>query len=65
MIDNKVWLGKSVLSRHVAKLKKLGISRVLNMQDEYCGPIDEYKKHGIQQLHIPVIDHFEPTEGNW
>lgn len=37
VIENRVWLGKSVLSRHVPKLKKMGITRVLNMQDEYEG----------------------------
>ena len=40
VIHDRVWLGKSVLSRHVPKLKMLGITRVLNMQDEYEGEED-------------------------
>jgi hypothetical protein len=61
VIEGRVWLGKSVLSRHVPKLKQLGISRVLNMQDEYEGPVDAYRKHGIEQLWISVVDHVEPS----
>lgn len=60
-ITPHVWLGKTPLSYHVATFKKLGITHVLNLQYEYAGPLKEYKKHGIIQLRIPVVDHFEPT----
>lgn len=56
-----VFLGKCLLSRHVPVIKKLGITRVLNLQDEYEGPVEAYKKHGIEQLYIPVVDHLEPS----
>ena len=34
---------------------------VVNCQDEYEGPLTSYKKHDIEQLYIPTVDHFEPT----
>lgn len=61
VVAGRVWLGKSVLSRHVPDLVRLGITRVLNMQDEYGGPVAAYAKHGIEQLWVPIVDHFEPS----
>jgi atypical dual specificity phosphatase len=57
-----VWLGKCVLARHVPVLRQLGITRVLNLQDEYRGPEEAYGKNGIEQLWLPVVDHMEPSE---
>ena len=34
---------------------------VINMCEEYGGPTHKYKKLGIEQLHLPTTDHFEPT----
>lgn len=34
---------------------------VVNLCEEYPGPIDVYKKLGMRQLHLPTTDHFEPT----
>ena len=31
------------------------------MCEEYGGPAHKYKKLGIEQLHLPTTDHFEPT----
>jgi hypothetical protein len=28
---------------------------------EWQGPIEAYKKNGIEQLYIPVVDHYEPS----
>ncbi len=61
VVEDRVWLGKTVLARHVPFLRRLGITRVLNMQDEYEGPVDAYKQHGIEQLWVPVVDHHEPS----
>ncbi len=34
---------------------------VINMCDEYHGPIKKYKQLGIRQLWLPTVDHFEPS----
>jgi atypical dual specificity phosphatase len=49
------------LSWHVKLLVKEGVKAVVNTCDEYSGPVEEYEVHGIKQLHIPTVDHFEPT----
>ncbi|ETW10257.1 hypothetical protein, variant [Aphanomyces invadans] len=49
-----VWMG------HVSQMVSLGVRGVVNVCDEYGGPIATYKKRGIAQLHIPT-DHLEPT----
>lgn len=61
VIENRVWLGKTVLARHVPELRRLGITRVLNLQDENPGPVEAFRAAGIEQLHVPVVDHFEPS----
>ncbi len=61
VVENRVWLGKTILSRHVPALAELGITRVLNLQDEYGGPVEAYRRHGIEQLWVPVVDHMEPS----
>eukprot|EP01117_Protostelium_nocturnum_P003353 TRINITY_DN14334_c0_g1_i1.p1 TRINITY_DN14334_c0_g1~~TRINITY_DN14334_c0_g1_i1.p1 ORF type:complete len:240 (+),score=39.78 TRINITY_DN14334_c0_g1_i1:58-720(+) len=62
-IDDKVWLGgvPLVMLGHVDKLEKMGVKAVVNLMDEYNGPVSEYKSKGITQLIIPVIDHTEPS----
>lgn len=61
VIENSVWLGKCPLPRHVAEMRRLGITRVINLQDEYVGPVESYRAAGIIQLYLPVVDHYEPT----
>lgn len=60
-ISPGVWLGKCPLEQHVPLLLQLGVRRVLNLQDEYAGPVEAYRAAGIEQLRIPVVDHYEPT----
>lgn len=31
------------------------------MCEEYQGPLRKYKDLGMEQLHLPTTDHFEPT----
>ncbi|KAL3944221.1 MAG: hypothetical protein SGBAC_001718 [Bacillariaceae sp.] len=33
---------------------------VINMCEEYKGPLRKYKELGIEELHLPTTDHFEP-----
>lgn len=46
---------------HVDQLHALGVKAVVNLCDEYEGPTREYLVHSIEQLHLPTIDHEEPT----
>jgi len=57
------WLGSAPLewAGHVDELTAKGITGVVNLCDEYSGPQEAYQRAGIQQLHLPVIDHCEPS----
>ncbi|KAL3766481.1 hypothetical protein ACHAWO_004656 [Cyclotella atomus] len=41
--------------------KQFNVRGVVNMCDEYRGPVSSYKRLGIEQLWLPTIDHFEPS----
>lgn len=34
---------------------------VINMCEEYKGPLREYRELGMEELHLPTTDHFEPS----
>uniref|UniRef100_A0A7S2UGS4 Protein-tyrosine-phosphatase n=1 Tax=Attheya septentrionalis TaxID=420275 RepID=A0A7S2UGS4_9STRA len=40
---------------------ELGVRAVINMCDEYRGPIEKYRNLGIEELWLPTVDHFEPS----
>ena len=42
------------------KLAKENVRGVVNLCDEYRGPLGAYKRLGIEQLYLPTVDHFEP-----
>lgn len=62
-IDSHVVLGAVPISfmPHINELYTMGVRAVINLCDEYQGPISLYKKLHIVQLHLPIIDHMEPT----
>lgn len=37
------------------------VRAVINMCEEYRGPLQKYKQLGIRQLWLPTVDHFEPS----
>jgi Dual specificity phosphatase, catalytic domain len=37
------------------------VRAVINLCAEYDGPIRHYQRLGIQQLHLPTTDHYEPS----
>ena len=39
---------------------KHNVRGVINMCEEYSGPLRKYKELGIEELHLPTTDHFEP-----
>jgi len=41
--------------------KDYGVRGVINMCEEYAGPVKTYKRLGIEQLHLPTVDHVEPS----
>jgi len=59
-IDDHVYLGGIILPYQVPLLKAKNIQAVVNMCDEYRGPVREYAKYNIEQLYVPTIDHLEP-----
>lgn len=44
----------------VKTLAKRNVSGVINMCDEYAGPVRTYREMGIVQLQLPTVDHTEP-----
>ena len=51
-----------VYAGHVKELHdKHNVRVVLNLMDEYEGPIKEYEKFNMTQVYLPTVDHFEPT----
>ena len=37
------------------------IAGVVNMCEEYQGPVKSYRRLGIEHLRLPTVDHFEPS----
>jgi atypical dual specificity phosphatase len=60
-VDDGLWLGAVPLRGDAAKFKNLGITGVINMCQEYAGPLGEYREVGIEQLHLPTVDFHPPT----
>jgi len=62
-IDDTLIVGCAPMSifGHPAQLHKLGVRGVVNMCYEYPGPKAAYSKLGIKQLHLPTVDHTEPS----
>lgn len=62
-IDKTIWVGvaPTALSLSPSDLKAMGITGVVNMCDEFRGPVASYKELGIKELWLPTVDHFEPS----
>jgi len=62
-IDRTILLGAVPLRclSHVGRLKGIGVTGIVNVMDEYEGPSRSYLSDGIQQLHLPTVDHAEPS----
>lgn len=60
-VDNGLWLGAVPLSGDAARFKQMGITGVINMCDEYAGPLHEYQQQSIEQLNLPTVDFHPPT----
>ncbi|KDO29051.1 hypothetical protein SPRG_06106 [Saprolegnia parasitica CBS 223.65] len=63
LVDSHVFLGAVPIAAlgHVDQLHARGVRAVVNLCDEYAGPVEAYRKRGIQQLWLPTVDHTEPS----
>ena len=59
-ISPNVILGAFPFSRDVSKLAAAGVTGVVNTCEEYCGPVSEYDKYGIEQFRMPTVDYTHP-----
>lgn len=63
LVDSHVFVGAAPMAfmPHVDALVSRGVRAVVNMCDEYAGPEQQYRRHDIQQLRLPTVDHSEPS----
>jgi atypical dual specificity phosphatase len=60
-IEPGVLLGARPLQCDVQPLYEAGVRGVVNMCDEYRGPVEEYERLGIEQQWLRTIDFQPPT----
>lgn len=60
-IDEHVVIGAYPFSSDVGSFGAERIRGVVNTCEEYAGPVQHYRRAGIEQLHIPTIDFTSPT----
>lgn len=61
-VNDHCILGAVPMNNDPQRLKELGVTGVINMCEEFPGPIDQYERLGIEQLWLPTID-FQPPTG--
>ena len=64
IVDKTIILGCAPMELlgHPQKLHDMGVRGVVNMCSEYSGPSPAaYAAAGITQLHLPSVDHYEPS----
>ena len=60
-VDDDIVLGAFPFGSDVKHLAEIGVKAVVNTCEEYCGPVDEYKQHGIEQFRMPTVDFTHPS----
>ena len=60
-VEPGLYLAAMPTAADAAALARRGVRAVVNACDEYRGPRAAYRRHGIAQLHVPIIDFAEPT----
>lgn len=62
-VDDTLILGCAPMGflGHPEMMHKVGVKGVINMCYEYPGPVASYSKLGMKQLHLPTIDHTQPS----
>ena len=59
-VDEHVWIGALPFPGDAEALFAAGIRAVVNTCEEYRGPREQYRRLGIEQLHIPTVDFCVP-----
>jgi atypical dual specificity phosphatase len=59
-----VGVAPTFLSVTPSQLRERGVRGVINLCDEFKGDSSAYKKHGMEELWLPTLDHFEPGLGD-
>jgi atypical dual specificity phosphatase len=60
-VDEQVILGARPMPNDVSTLRDLGVRAVVNMCEEFPGPVAAYEQADIEQLWLPTIDFQPPT----
>jgi atypical dual specificity phosphatase len=60
-VEPGLMLGARPLRRDVETFAKLQVGSVVNMCEEYRGPVDLYEKYSIDQLWLPTTDFNAPS----
>ena len=61
VVDDTVVMGAMPLPQHAPQLFALGVRGVVNLCEEYEGPLAAYRARGLTQLHLPTIDFTAPS----
>eukprot|EP00628_Pelagophyceae_sp_CCMP2097_P039976 CAMPEP_0184255370 /NCGR_PEP_ID=MMETSP0977-20130417/8026_1 /TAXON_ID=483370 /ORGANISM="non described non described, Strain CCMP2097" /LENGTH=222 /DNA_ID=CAMNT_0026560937 /DNA_START=1 /DNA_END=666 /DNA_ORIENTATION=- len=63
VVDETVLVGAAPLAllRHPCALRRLNVTGIINLCEEYDGPTDAYAKLEMTQLRLPTLDHVEPS----
>lgn len=61
IVDDTVTIGGVPFFKFPERLYEDGVRGVINMCEEYAGPVKAYNRLGIEQLYLPTIDHLEPS----
>lgn len=59
-VDDDLLLGAVPARRNVRELSNLGVSAIVNLCDEFPGHVEEMKRCGVTQLHLPTVDYHCP-----
>ncbi len=59
-VDPHVVLGALPSKAMLRKLRRLGVTGVINCCDEYCGDAAALSELGLEQLHLPTLDYHSP-----
>ena len=60
LVDSHVIVGAYPFASLVPEMHADGVRAVVNTCEEYSGPVDQYERHGIEQLRIQTTDFTHP-----
>lgn len=60
-VDEHLILGARPMGSDPGRFKELGVTGIVNMCEEFRGPVEQYEALGIEQLWLPTTDFHHPT----